>query len=183
MTSEQRRREIQRTLAQQDGKPISASALAQMFQVSRQIIVGDIALLRASNVDILATPRGYLLQQTRPAQEVYTIACQHTLEQLGQELYIIVDNGGGLLDVVVDHPLYGQLSGPLHIFSRYDADLFLRNLRKYEASPLSILTGGIHLHRVSCPDEQTFQRVLQQLSEHGILMAQEPMGEATKASP
>ena len=173
MNSAQRREQILKTLSKQKGKPISASALAKQFQVSRQIVVGDIALMRASNVDILATPRGYLLQEASPAGQVYTIACVHQREQLQEELYTVVDNGGGLLDVVVEHPLYGQLSGPLHVFSRYDADLFLEKLAEHQAAPLSALTGGAHLHRVICPDERTFQRIQERLREKGILLAQE----------
>ena len=37
--------------------PMSATTIAGLFSVSRQIIVGDIALLRAGGVQILATAR------------------------------------------------------------------------------------------------------------------------------
>lgn len=38
--------------------PVSATALAKKLSVSRQIIVGDVALLRAAGEAVTATPRG-----------------------------------------------------------------------------------------------------------------------------
>ena len=86
MTSSQRREQIKQVLSQAAG-PISASTLAARFQVSRQIIVGDIALLRAADVDISATPRGYILQG-KPAPlpgSRYTVACLHQGEAMAGE--------------------------------------------------------------------------------------------------
>ena len=59
-SAEARRRAVAQILEEAEG-PVSAAALARRFSVSRQIIVGDVALLRAGGADILATPRGYLL--------------------------------------------------------------------------------------------------------------------------
>ena len=151
-------------------EPMSASSIAKKFSVSRQIIVGDIAILRAADHTITATPRGYILEKETSGGRVYTIACRHTEENLVEELYTVVDNGGGLLDVIVEHPLYGQISGSLQIFSRYDVDLFLKKLRENRANPLSTLTGGIHLHTLSCPSPEVFARVRKALSEKGILL-------------
>lgn len=93
-------------------RPVSASSLAAEQNVSRQIIVGDIAILRAGGAEISATPRGYVLPQTTDGIK-RTIACRHTLAQTGQELDILVDNGCTVLDVIVEHPVYGQLTGQL----------------------------------------------------------------------
>ena len=60
MRAEERRQAI-RELLQNSKQPVSASVLAARFAVSRQIIVGDIALLRAAGADISATPRGYVI--------------------------------------------------------------------------------------------------------------------------
>ena len=49
MKAEERRRAIAKTLTAEH--PVSATALAGQFSVSRQIIVGDIALLRAKASD------------------------------------------------------------------------------------------------------------------------------------
>ena len=94
------------------GKPLSASALAAMLHVSRQIIVGDVALLRARGIGIIATPRGYVLEeQTHPCEK--KIAVMHGRERLQEELYTIVDYGCTVVDVIVEHPLYGELVGQL----------------------------------------------------------------------
>lgn len=84
-------------------RPVSASALAAGLNVSRQIIVGDIALLRAGGAEISATPRGYVLPRATDGI-TRTIACRHALAQTGQELDILVDNGCTVLDVIVEHP-------------------------------------------------------------------------------
>ena len=159
-------------LLKESTQPVSAGAIAARFQVSRQVIVGDIALLRAANVDISATPRGYIVMDpnTRPDEMIRTIAFRHDISNLAEELYTIVDNGCGLIDVIVEHAVYGQISGQLHIFSRYDADSFLKKLEKDHATPLSDLTGGIHLHTISCRSEEAYERVLQELKAKGILL-------------
>lgn len=170
MTAKERREAILCELERAEG-PVSASVLAKQFHVSRQAVVGDVAMLRALNAPIAATPRGYVLTRSEGRGKTFTIACRHGRDRLGEELYAVVDNGGALLDVVVEHALYGQLSGKLHIFSRYDADEFLRRLSEQEASPLSALTGGIHLHTLSCPDDGCFARICAVLREKGILIA------------
>lgn len=149
--------------------PVSASALAAGLNVSRQIIVGDIALLRAGGAEISATPRGYVLPRATDGI-TRTIACRHTLAQTGQELDILVDNGCTVLDVIVEHPVYGQLTGQLQISSRYDVEQFLARIRDSDASPLSMLTGGLHLHTLCCPNEDAYTRACAALKAAGLLL-------------
>ena len=148
--------------------PISASALAARFSVSRQIIVGDIALLRAAGEDISATPRGYIINRSRPGQ-LRTLACVHTLDDTAKELHIMVDNGCTVVDVIVEHAIYGQISGRLDLSSRYDVAQFVEKLSTEDAPPLSSLTGGVHLHTLLCPDEDAYQRVCSQLEKENLL--------------
>lgn len=150
-------------------RPVSASALAAGLNVSRQIIVGDIALLRAGGAEISATPRGYVLPRATDGI-TRTIACRHTLAQTGQELDILVDNGCTLLDVIVEHPVYGQLTGQLQISSRYDVEQFLARIRDSDAAPLSMLTGGLHLHTLCCPNEDAYTRACAALKAAGLLL-------------
>lgn len=150
-------------------RPVSASALAAGLNVSRQIIVGDIALLRAGGAEISATPRGYVLPRATDGI-TRTIACRHTLAQTGQELDILVDNGCTVLDVIVEHPVYGQLTGQLQISSRYDVEQFLARVRDSEAAPLSMLTGGLHLHTLCCPNEDAYTRACAALKAAGLLL-------------
>lgn len=150
-------------------RPVSASALAAGLNVSRQIIVGDIALLRAGGAEISATPRGYVLPRATDGI-TRTIACRHTLAQTGQELDILVDNGCTVLDVIVEHPVYGQLTGQLQISSRYDMEQFLARIRDSDAAPLSMLTGGLHLHTLCCPNEDAYTRACAALKAAGLLL-------------
>ena len=143
MDAAARRAAILSRLEQTD-HPVSAAALAREFAVSRQIIVGDVALLR-------------------------TVACVHDREGMARELEIMVDHGCQVVDVVVEHPIYGQLAGQLHLSSRYDVQEFIRSVSKNQANLLSDLTGGIHLHTLRCPSEEAFQRVRAALDEAGLL--------------
>lgn len=150
-------------------RPVSASALAAGLNVSRQIIVGDIALLRAGGAEISATPRGYVLPRATDGI-TRTIACRHTLAQTGEELDILVDNSCTVLDVIVEHPVYGQLTGQLQISSRYDVEQFLARVRDSDAAPLSMLTGGLHLHTLCCPNEDAYTRACAALKAAGLLL-------------
>lgn len=167
MDANQRRAAVAECLAKA-GQPVSATALARQFSVSRQIIVGDIALLRASGLEVSATPRGYVLPKSYQGLE-YRVACLHTAEDMARELEIIVDNGCTVVDVVVEHPIYGQLTGPLQMSSRYDVKQFVEKVEAHDARPLALLTDGVHLHTIRCPDRNAYQRVLEQLNEAGIL--------------
>lgn len=155
-------------------QPLSATHIANTFHVSRQIVVGDVALLRASGHQIDSTPRGYLLntetENGQPFPYVGMVATNHTAEQVLDELYTIVDFGGTVIDVSIEHPIYGQISGKLDVRSRYDADIFMGKVNQYSTKPLSVLTSGIHLHRVGTRDEDTFLRIKAALKEKGFLL-------------
>lgn len=170
MDAEQRRARILSMLNKAE-KPLSASALAAEFSVSRQIIVGDVALLRASGNEITATPRGYRIFKSTGAVE-HRIACRHDSAGMQEELYIIVDQGCTIRDVIVEHPIYGQITGQLDLSSRHDVDEFIKESNKASAKPLSLLTEGIHLHTVLCPNEETAKRVVAALEAKGILYSQ-----------
>ena len=161
MDGEIRRREIVKRLRETE-KPISATRFAKAFDVSRQIIVGDVALLRATGVEIVATARGYMLEQPLEGIE-RKIACQHTPEQTREELSVIVAKGGEVVDVSIAHPLYGELIGSLRIQSEKDIDKFMDKYQKEHATLLSVLTGGVHLHTIRCADEETFQEIKEAL--------------------
>ena len=166
ISAAERRAAIARLLEVAEG-PVSATALAGQFSVSRQIIVGDVALLRAAGADISATPRGYLLNQGQGVTR--TVACVHTPEDMERELNAIVDAGGEAVDGVVEHPVYGQLTGMLRVRSRHDVAEFLRRVEEHGARPLSELTDGVHLHTIRGPDEATCRRVADALEREGFL--------------
>ena len=149
--------------------PLSASALAAELGVSRQIVVGDVALLRAGGAQIDATPRGY---QLHPAEKGFTgiLACVHSTEdEMRTELYTVVDQGGVVVDVTVENSLYGELRGNLNLASRYDVDNFIRQAKDTPECLLSRMTGGVHLHTLHCPDAASFERIRSALEEQGLL--------------
>lgn len=167
MNSELRRRAIVQALKEAE-KPLSATALAGMLSVSRQIIVGDVALLRAAGTEIVATARGYVME--RDGEGRRTVACCHPAEAMGRELELMVDFGCTVEDVIVEHPVYGQITCRLDVASRYDVSEFIEKVKAGAAKPLSDLTDGIHLHTLRCPDERAFEGLLEALKKEGFLL-------------
>nr|WP_263853037.1 transcription repressor NadR [Lacticaseibacillus daqingensis] len=147
--------------------PMTASQFAKHFGVSRQTIVGDIALMRAQGEAIIATPQGY--QYERPSAHSVVIVCRHTPEEAADEMTTIVDNGGTLLDVVVDHPIYGQLRGQLQVKTRTDVNLFVGRVKQHEGHLLSELTGGVHLHTIAFDTPEQLKAIKDALRGKGYL--------------
>lgn len=166
MTAAQRRSAIYEQLTRADA-PISATALAQRFSVTRQVVVGDIALLRAEGHRITATPRGYMIPSEMGL--LRTIACHHSGGDTQKELFAMVDCGCTVLDVIVEHPVYGQLTAPLALSSRYDVEQFVQRMADSHAQPISALTDGVHLHTLSCPSEDAFAHLKATLQSMGML--------------
>ena len=166
MNANDRRHHIYTQLLAADG-PLSATALAKEYNVSRQIIVGDIALLRAAGYNITATPRGYVI--VAAGGVTAQLAVCHSADETKAELYAMVDCGCTVQDVIVEHPVYGQLTAALQLSSRFDVDQFVEKMTTSDARPLSLLTEGIHLHTVSCPSEEVFLHLQKQLRQAGML--------------
>lgn len=167
MNSAERREAILKELKEAD-KPVSATVLANHLSVSRQIIVGDVALLRAAGVDITATARGYVMGSTDG--KLRRVACCHTFDQLQRELELMVDYGCTVEDVIVEHAVYGELTGRLDLSSRYDVGEFMDKVCAGGDKPLSALTGGIHIHTLRCTDDAAFERLLSALRDEGFLI-------------
>jgi len=151
-------------------KPVPGSVLARHLHVSRQCLVQDIAILRAAGEEILSAPQGYRLPKVDAAQHRAIVACKHPPERTEEELQVFVDHGVRVLDVVVEHPLYGELRGALMIESRADVEDFLEKWRREKAALLSSLTGGVHLHTVEAHKPEMIERAKAQLRERGILL-------------
>ena len=143
---------------------VIGSELAEKFEVSRQVIVQDIALLIASGEKIVATSLGMPTVKT-------SIACCHKDDdELRDELETIVNYGGRIIDVKVEHPIYGELSGNLMISSIEDVDKFITNYQQNQASLLSELTDGVHLHTVEAVNEQVLEKIKTELKQKGYLL-------------
>ena len=166
MTGNERRESIFGMLSR-NHTPIAARVLAEQFGVSRQIIVSDIALLRAEGHDIVSTSRGYLLTEDQKSVKVFKV--KHTDEEVAQELNLIVDYGGVVEDVFVYHKLYGVVRAEMHIRSRKDVQDFLAGIQSGASSYLKNVTSGYHYHTVSAPSDTLLQLIHEQLRTHGFL--------------
>jgi transcriptional regulator of NAD metabolism len=155
---------------QEHRSPARGSELAKKFRVSRQCLVQDIAILRASGSKIVATPRGYHLPEIVPRAYRETLACKHPPGRTAEELTILVDHGVKILDVIVEHPIYGEIRGPLMLESRSDVEDFLKQVRARKATLLSALTSGVHLHTVEAHRPEQIARAKSRLSERGFLL-------------
>ena len=157
-------------IVNQENVPVSASFLARRLNVSRQVIVGDIALLRAQGHEIIATARGYMVPEWRESnQYIGKIACCHRPENTADELNIIVNQEAVVVNVIVEHELYGEITGQLNLKTHEDIDLFISRVQSSEIKLLSELTMGIHLHTIACCDKRHFEQVCQALDKAGYL--------------
>ncbi len=143
--------------------------LAEHFGVSRQAIVQDVALLRSRGVPLEATPRGYLLRKEEP-RRCRLFALSHSREEVAEELLAIVSRGGRVLDVLVEHPLYGEIRGNIDVASREDVLRFVGLLKTAGAEPLLVLSGGVHLHTVEAQSEEALDAIEKALGEKGYLL-------------
>lgn len=170
MEGEKRRETIIEVLKNSD-KPISGAELAKRAGISRQVIVQDIALLRAVNKNILSTNKGYILYdpEENASFAKTSFHVKHTDEQIRDELYTIVDLGGKVLDVVVEHSVYGQITVDLILKNRLDVDEFLNKIQTSTDQPLKALTGGTHYHTVEADNEKILHLIGKALKEKGYL--------------
>ena len=172
MNNEQRRIEILNTL-KESTLPISANAFAKEFSVTRQIIVADIALLRASGYPIRAEHKGYVLEKVESNEIRKRIVVKHGAKEVTEELYAVVDNGGRVIDVIVDHSIYGKISAELNLSSRYDIDMFVKKITDENITPLSLLTDGLHIHTIAVKDLDSYERIIEDLKSLKVLVENE----------
>lgn len=170
MTGEQRRTEIRRML-QQNQQPMTGTALANALHVSRQIIVQDIALMRAEQLPIVSTNKGYLLRpdSVRAFQPKRVFFVRHNTEQVMEEFMTVIDLGGRILDVSVEHELYGPIRADLLIENARDAADFVERLAACRDNPLKVLTDDCHFHTVAAPSEKLLDLIEGELRSRGFL--------------
>lgn len=154
---------------------INATELSEMFSVTRQVIVADIALLKAQGHPIRSEHRGYTYERPRYGVKK-RIICKHGREETQDEFYAVVDNGGMIADVQVEHPIYGVISANMAISSRRDANRFIKRSAESDAVLLADLTGGIHVHTVYVQTEEDFECICEELKKLGVLVGEECEG-------
>lgn len=166
MKAEERRKEIVNYLMS-EASPVSGSSLSEKFSVSRQIIVQDISVLKASGYDILSTHNGYIIQHTPLAERVFKL--YHTTEQTEDELNTIVDLGGTVVDVFVWHKVYGRVCAQLNIFSRLHVKQFIEGVRSGKSTELMNITGGYHYHTVRADSEEVLNSIQKALEARNYI--------------
>ena len=169
MSVQKRRNQLLQKLKKKN-KAITGAELAKEFGVSRQVIVQDIALLRAQGEEILATSKGYIIPEINNNMVKQTIACKHNDNEVRKELEIIIKYGGRVKEVIVEHPIYGELKGLLRIQSKADLEDFMDKYNQNLVKPLSALTKGVHLHTIEALNQEVLNLIVNKLKEKGYLL-------------
>lgn len=165
--SGQERREKILNILLKSKKPMPGTDLAKHFEVSRQVIVQDIALLRANGVNVMATNRGYVIQESQKASRVFKVI--HTNNQVEEELNLYVDYGAKVEDVFVYHKVYGVIRADMNIKSRRDVRKYMEDISSGKSTNLMNLTSNYHYHTISAEDEQTLDMIQEELQKKGFL--------------
>ncbi|MBR4949253.1 MAG: transcription repressor NadR [Clostridia bacterium] len=166
MKAEERRKGIINLLLSSE-KPVSGGELASTFGVSRQIVVSDISILKASGYDILSTHSGYVIQKSPLEERVFKL--YHTTSQTEDELNTIIDEGGTVVDVFVWHKVYGKLTANLNIYTHHHIKQFIEGVRTGKSSELMNITGGYHYHTVRANKKEILDRIFNKLNEKGYI--------------
>lgn len=163
---EARRQRLLELLREAD-TPLSGGALGRATGVSRQVVVQDMALLRTEGHPIMATARGYILEKPNTCTRLFKVC--HTNEETEEELRTVVDLGGVVEDVMVNHRAYGKISADIHIKSRRDIQVFMEQIRTGKSVPLLNVTSGYHFHHISAESEEILDEIRDALREKGFL--------------
>ncbi len=155
------------SLMREAGQPLSGAKLGQATGVSRQVVVQDIALLRTEGYSIVSTARGYRLDENTQAMRLFKVF--HTDAQVEDELNTIVDSGGMVLEVMVNHRVYGKVTAPLRIANRRDVRAFVSDLNTGKSTPLLNVTAGYHFHRICADSEEILDEIADALRRKGYL--------------
>ena len=170
MSGEERRNQIIACLSH-SSKPISGMALAKQFGVSRQVIVQDIALIRSGDHDVVATHRGYVIRQSALPELTRIFKCRHTDEQAEEELNAIVDQGGIIINVFVNHKMYGRIEADMSIRSRRDVKKYMERIHSGKSTLLKNVTSDYHYHTIGADSEDILDAIEQELKAHGFLIS------------
>ncbi len=167
MKAKERRELILDRIKNADG-PVAAAALAGELHVSRQIIVQDVAIIRASVEGIMSTNRGYIYRNEAGFEREFKV--KHSYDRTEEELTTIVDYGGIVRNVSISHAVYNRVTAKLNIRSRFDVTTFMKKLANSQSSLLGNATNGYHYHLVQAPSEEILNIIESKLDEKGFLV-------------
>lgn len=166
MNGEERRAQMIDKI-RKSASPVSGTSLAKQMKVSRQVIVQDIALIRANGIDVISTNRGYRINSPGNVSRVFKVI--HTPEQVEEELNLFVDNGGVVKDVFVYHKVYDVLKAEMNLKSRADVRRYLSELSAGKSGLLMNVTSGYHYHTILAENEETLDMIAAELQAKGFL--------------
>ena len=166
MSGKERREQILKILKSSD-KPVAGTELAKQLDVSRQIIVQDMALIRANGIDVMSTHRGYVIQESKQVSRVFKVI--HKDEQVEEELNLFVDLGAKVENVFVYHKVYGVIKADMNIKSRRDVKTYMEGITSGKSTNLMNLTSNYHYHTIVAEDEQTLDMIQEELQQKGFL--------------
>jgi hypothetical protein len=168
VTREERLKQL-KTLIEESTEPLSGEYLSNIFNVSRQAIVQDIAILRNRGFQVVSTPQGYFLPKD---SKVYRriIAVKHSPEDITTELMTIISLGGKVIDVIVEHPIYGEIRGNINVATRDDVVKFVTLMQSTGQNPLLSLSQGFHLHTIEADSERNLDEIEKTLKNKGFLV-------------
>lgn len=168
MNISERRSEIIKILREATS-PIAAKYLAARFHVSRQVIVQDLAVIRAATPGIISTNRGYVLQQDTSFSREFKV--RHNESQVEDELNLFVDYGGHVKNVSISHRVYGRITAEMDIRSRQDVQEFIQAMKDSQSTLLGNATSGYHYHLVEASSEKRLDLMEEKLQKAGYLVA------------
>ena len=170
MEGSKRREEIIQLLSA-TAKPMTGADLAKQCDVSRQVVVQDIALIRAQGVKVTSTARGYIITDPKSNTAKRVFCLNHPADAMEEELFTIVDNGGHIMNIIVEHQIYGEITADLHLATRRQVEAFIKETKTHEFVPLMSLTGGEHYHTVEADSEDILDDIEAELKEKGFLVS------------
>ncbi len=128
--------------------------------------------MRAENYGIISTNKGYILRSERTGntQPKRVFFVKHNTDQVAQEFNTILELGGKILDVAVEHEIYGQICVDLMIETNAEAADFCEKLLTCRDNPLKVLTDDCHYHTVAAPSEKLLDLIEEELQQKGFLI-------------
>lgn len=163
----ERRKELALILASKKCA-VPGDELAKELKCSRQIIVSDIAILKASGYDIISTNRGYIINSSPLLEKVFKV--KHTSEETKEELNLIVNSGGIVADVFVWHKVYGKIKADLNIFSPAGIDKFIEGIKSGKSTELMNITDGYHYHTVKADSAKILDEIEYELNKRNFIV-------------
>lgn len=173
MKNQDRRKKILEIL-RNSSSPVTGDQLAKDLDVSRQVIVLDMALLRSAGNAIVSTRRGYQINGRSLTMDFECRYKAMDTDGVMEEMNIVVDNGGMIVSITLLPDFCGPIQAFLNLKNRRDVKQYLENFRTYNIPLIATLSKGLHTLTVAADSQEELEAIRQSLQEAGILISEEP---------